>query len=309
MTADVSIIIPTFRRPDGLAKAVRSVVAQANPCGLVLEILIVDNDPDGSGRAMADTLITESRLETRYIHIPDAGVANARNGGVAATNAPLIAFLDDDEEAHTTWLCELVGAQRFHGADAVFGPVRARVPDAVALHRDYYAEFFSRFGPEETGPTPDYFGCGNSLVRREALPPGDTPFAVERNDIGGEDDLLFARMKAGGARFVWCEEAWVWEDPSPARANLKYTLRRAFAYGQGPSAACASASPVNPLGVLFWMGVGFGQFVVYGMAALALWAIRAPRRARMLDKAVRGLGKVFWGGPFSQAFYGLNSTS
>ena len=309
MSPDVSIIIPTFRRPDGLAKATRSVMAQANPCGLALEIIIVDNDPDGSGRDMAEALMSETTLDIRYVHVPEAGVANARNGGLAASTAPLIAFIDDDEEAHPTWLCELVGAQRFHGADAVFGPVRARVPDGVADHHAYYAEFFSRFGPEESGPIQDYYGCGNSLVRRAALPGGDTPFSVDRNEIGGEDDLLFAQMKARGARFVWCEEAWVWEDPSPARASLAYTLRRAFAYGQGPSAACASSTPMNPLGVLFWMGVGAGQFVVFGVAAMALWAVRAPRRARMLDKAVRGLGKVFWGGPFKQAFYGASSTA
>tara|TARA_R110002073_G_scaffold18767_14_gene69215 strand:+ start:2717 stop:3646 length:930 start_codon:yes stop_codon:yes gene_type:complete len=309
MSADVCIIIPTFRRPDGLSRAAYSILAQANPCGLELELLIVDNDPDGSARDLAETIAGDAGFPVRYIHMPEPGVANARNAGVAACTAPLIAFLDDDEEAPHTWLCEMVGAQRFHGADVVFGPVRARVPDAVDLHRDYYAEFFSRFGPEESGLIGDYYGCGNSLIRREALPDLKTPFAVERNAIGGEDDLLFAQMKAANARFVWCEEAWVWEDPSAARASLGYTLRRAFAYGQGPSAACASSRPANPLGVVFWMCVGAAQFLVFGLAAAFLWAVRAPRRARMLDKAARGLGKIFWGGPFSQQFYGINSTS
>jgi hypothetical protein len=52
------------------------------------------------------------------------------------------------------------------------------------------------------------------------------------------------------------------------------------------------------------MAVGAAQFAVYGSAAAALWLVRAPRRARMLDKAVRGLGKLFWGGPFTLKFYG-----
>ncbi|MEE2565254.1 glycosyltransferase family 2 protein [Hyphobacterium marinum] len=309
MSPDVSIIIPTFRRPGGLSKAAYSVIGQANPCGLSLELLIVDNDPAGSARERSQAIAADAPFPVHYVHMPEPGVANARNAGVAASSAPLIAFLDDDEEAPRTWLCELVGAQRFHGADAVFGPVRARVPEDVRAHRDYYAEFFSRFGPEESGPIADYYGCGNSLVRRAALPNAEAPFAVERNAIGGEDDLLFGQMKAAHARFVWCEEAWVWEDPSLSRASLKYTLRRAFAYGQGPSAACASSRPANPLGVVFWMLVGAAQFAIYGIAALALWLVRAPRRARMLDKAMRGLGKVFWGGPFSQQFYGIHSTN
>ena len=93
-------------------------------------------------------------------------------------------------------------------------------------------------------------------------------------------------------------------DPLEQRTTLDYTLRRAFAYGQGPSAACASGSPVNLPGIVFWMIVGAGQAAVYGVAAGFLWLVRAPHRARMLDKAMRGLGKVFWGGPFKQAFYG-----
>ncbi len=31
---------------------------------------------------------------------------------------------------------------------------------------------------------------------------------------------------------------------------------------------------------------------------------RTPHRAFMLDRALRGLGKVFFGGPFAMKFYG-----
>ncbi len=116
-------------------------------------------------------------------------------------------------------------------------------------------------------------------------------------------------MKRREARFVWCREAMVWEDPSLSRACLRYTLRRAFAYGQGPSATCAAGQWRDRLVLLFWMAVGAAQFLVYGAAALALWAIRAPSRARTLDRAIRGLGKVFWGGPFKQKFYGIATTA
>lgn len=304
MSVDVSIIIPTFHRPDGLEKAVRSVFAQLNPFGLGLELVIVDNDREGGARVTAERLISEAPFPARYIHAPQPGVANARNAGMAATSGPLVAFLDDDEEAAPSWLCELVGLQRFHDADAVFGPVQARVPETVRTHRAYYTEFFSRSGPEESGRIADSYGCGNSLIRRCAMPSPEAPFPVERNDTGGEDDALFAAMKRADARFVWCREALVWEDPALSRACLRYTLRRAFAYGQGPSATCAAGQWSEWPGLVFWMAVGAGQFLVYGLAALALWAVHAPRRARMLDRAIRGLGKVFWGGPFRQKFYG-----
>jgi succinoglycan biosynthesis protein ExoM len=309
MSVDVSIIIPTFHRPEGLEKAVRSVFAQINPFGLRLELVIVDNDRAGGARATAQRLLADAPFPARYVHAGEPGVANARNAGIAATTGPLIAFLDDDEEAAPSWICELVATQRFHEADAVFGPVQARVPETVLAHRAYYTEFFSRSGPEESGPIDGYYGCGNSLVRRAAMPSPESPFDAERNDIGGEDDLLFAAMKRREARFVWCREAMVWEDPALSRACLHYTLRRAFAYGQGPSSTCAAGQWREWPALLFWMAVGTGQFLVYGLAALVLWAVRAPSRARMLDRALRGLGKVFWGGPFKQKFYGGAATA
>ena len=305
MSVDVSIIVPTFFRPEGLERAVRSLFAQLNPFRLELELVVVDNDPAGGARAMVERLQREAPYPTRYIHAAEPGVANARNAGIAASSGALIAFLDDDEEANPTWLCELVGAQRFHDADAVFGPVRARVPDSTATHHAYYTEFFSRSGPEESGPINGYYGCGNSLIRRSSLPAGDMPFDAQCNAIGGEDDLLFAEMQQRHARFVWCREAPVWEDPSPSRVRLAYTLRRAFAYGQGTSAICAARSPRDLPGVVFWMLVGIAQLHIYGLLALVLWMVHSPARARMLDRAVRGLGKVFWWGPFKQEFYGV----
>ena len=144
----------------------------------------------------------------------------------------------------------------------------------TARHRAYLARFFSRVGPEAEGPMPGYFGCGNSLVRRAALPDPVAPFALERNHIGGEDDLLFGHMQAAGARFAWAPDAWVHEDPAPSRLTLRYTLLRAFAYGQGPTEHCASSVPPDRVGVVKWMAIGVGQALVYGAVAAVAWIDR-----------------------------------
>ena len=228
--------------------------------------------------------------------------ANARNAAMAAAKGGLIAFLDDDEEAPAGWLAEMLAVQSAFGADAVFGPVKARAPAAVREHRAYLERFFSREGPATTGPMDRYFGCGNSLIRRAALPDWNRPFSKVRNFIGGEDDLLFGGMGQAGAKFAWAADAFVWEDPVPERLTLGYTIARAFAYGQGPSSHSAASG--DRLGVARWMVVGLGQAAAFGAVAAVQWAARSPSRAEWLDRAARGLGKTFWWGPFKIQFYG-----
>ncbi|MDP3174965.1 MAG: glycosyltransferase family 2 protein, partial [Phenylobacterium sp.] len=186
----------------------------------------------------------------------------------------------------------------------VFGPVRGRLPPGVTRHRAYLEAFFSRVGPAEAGLIAHYYGCGDSLLRRASLPGGDQPFDATHNQTGGEDTLMFAAMQVAGARFAWAPEAWVWEDPAPSRLTLRYTLARAFAYGQGPSAACAAKTPPDVPGIAYWMGVGVGQALAFGMLAALKAVLRASDAADTLDRAARGLGKVLWWGPFKLKFYG-----
>jgi succinoglycan biosynthesis protein ExoM len=305
MTLAVSIIIPTQRRPAPLALAAGSALRQAGVDLTTVELVIVDNDTVPSAKAAVEALARSAPCPVVYVHEPRAGVAYARNAAMQAARGSLIAFLDDDEEAPTTWLANLLSVRDRYQADVVFGPVNARAPDTVTTHRAYLEQFFSRLDPAAEGLIDHYYGCGNSLLRRAALTNPDQPFSLKRNHIGGEDDLLFGEMQATGARFAWAPQAWVHEDPAPGRLSLRYTLARAFAYGQGPSEHCYSSSPRNYGGVAKWMVVGMAQGALFGLLAGVKWLLRRPDRAETLDRAARGLGKVLWGKPFKIAFYGL----
>ena len=307
MSERVSLIIPTQRRLGGLQVAARSVFAQQGVDPSRLELVVVDNDQVPSAQETIDALAAEAPFPVVYVHEPRAGVANARNAAMSQAQGDLIAFLDDDEEAPPTWLAGLLATRDALEADVVFGPVRGRAPPEIARHPTYLETFFSRLGPAQSGAIEHYYGCGNSLLRRAALPDPQAPFSALRNHIGGEDDLLFGEMKAQGARFGWAAEAWVWEDPVPDRLSLGYTIRRAFAYGQGPSAACAAAKPPNYLGLAYWMTQGLAQAGVFGLLAAFKWLIRAPDFAFTLDRAARGLGKTLWWGPFKIEFYGRSA--
>jgi glycosyltransferase involved in cell wall biosynthesis len=296
MTPDISIVIPTFRRPQRAIEAVRSALTQTG----AFEVIAVDNDPDGSAlealRSIGDPRVV-------VVHEPRAGVANARNAGLRRARGELIAFLDDDEIAPESWLEELVRVQREHRADVVFGPVRTRLLGPVRDHQDYFGDFFARDPGHAEGPISMFYGCGCSLVRRAALPAAE-PFSAERNEIGGEDDLLFQGMEAAGAVFAWAPGAWVWETPEPSRVTLAYTLKRAFAYGQGPATKAWTGPKRDVAAVLFWMAVGATQTVVYGAVAVGCYVAKTRGRAFAYRRAVEGLGKLLWFPFIKPRFYG-----
>lgn len=298
----VCILIPTMRRPESLARALRSVFAQEGLNGHPVSVVVVDNDPAGTARATVDAVRPECPFPLAYRHEPRPGVATARNAGLAATDAPLIAFLDDDEAASRGWLAALLRAQEATGADAVFGPIVGRIPDERGWAAAYLQHFFGRQGPVSTGLIDHGYGCGNSLMVRATTLPGSAPFDASADQTGGEDDALFAALKTRGGRFGWAHDAWAEEFAPPHRATMGYALSRAFAYGQGPSQTAAKAR--DWLGVFRWMLIGTAQAVIWGLGALALTVVAHPQRADLMDKAARGLGKVFWTKGFEPQLYG-----
>jgi hypothetical protein len=287
----VAVIIPTFRRPQSLERAVRSVLAQRDFGTLVHELLVVDNDPAASARDAVKRL-QSGAPRLRYLHCPEAGVSNARNAGVAATTAPLVGFLDDDEAAPSDWLASLYSAHRALRADVTFGPVRGQTERAPGWIRDYLEAFFSRTGPAASGLSDTVYGCGNAMLTRATCLDGAEPFDPRANETGGEDDRLFQTLKAGDRRFAWAAEAWVWEHAAESRQTLRYALTRAFGYGQSPCQIAARKGCWDR--VAQWMAIGAAQAVGFGLAAVVTLPVRPTRGLQLLDRAARGLGKLFW---------------
>lgn len=299
----VSIVIPTFRRPVQAVAAARSALAQ--DFSGAFEVVLVDNDPGASALDLLGKLREDAKHPVTIVYEPRAGVANARNAGVRAASGKFIAFLDDDEIAQPRWLSELLRVQSETTADVVFGPVNAKLAESHKRHREYFEDFFSRDPDHDEGRINAYYGCGCCLIRRAALP-SDSPFSPERNEIGGEDDLLFETLKSKRAKFAWAPTAYVFETPEPARVTLKYTLRRAFAFGQGPATKAWVSTPRKKRVIAGWMLVGLGQTLVYGVAALVGFVGKTERRAFAYRRLAEGLGKLLWFPSLKPRFYGAS---
>jgi glycosyltransferase involved in cell wall biosynthesis len=90
---DVSVVIPTFNRAPTLPASVASVLAQE---GVDFEVVVVD---DGSTDSTSAVLAGMADPRLRVIRAPHEGIAVARNRGVAAARAPVVAFHDSDDLA------------------------------------------------------------------------------------------------------------------------------------------------------------------------------------------------------------------
>jgi succinoglycan biosynthesis protein ExoM len=298
---NISIVIPTFRRPDGLRRALESAIAQSRQPD---EIVVVDNDPDGSARTMVATAKAIAKCDVVYVHEPRPGVSNARNAGFGAARGRFIAFLDDDEIANVYWLAALMETARALDADVVFGPLRGEALDVGGIRGDLARRLYSRIGPEADTVLDKPYGCGNSLIDRAAFDLPAAPFDPRMNASGGEDDVFFAILARQGARFAWSVKAHGVETVGASRTSWSYLAARAFAFGQGATQSARHAGSWS--GIAFWMAVGLAQFLVYGPLA-ALAAIASPGRAAgLIDRCIQGAGKLLWIQAFEPRFYGQN---
>lgn len=95
----VSVITPTYKRPDTLPRTIDSVLNQTYSS---VEIIVVDdNNPDSEGRKRTETIMAPyaDNPRVRYIkHEKNKNGSAARNTGVRNSTAKYIAFLDDDDE-------------------------------------------------------------------------------------------------------------------------------------------------------------------------------------------------------------------
>lgn len=291
----ISVVVPTFNRPEGLKRAVTSVFRQTRAAE-GFDLIIVDNAPNGSAAETIEDLRRACPATINFIalHEPAAGVANARNCAMRAVKTDLVAFLDDDQSAPKTWLETLLNAHRDYPAAVIFGPVRTTLPTGQRRHQRYFEDFFARNPGFETGYIDTTFGCGNALVDFSKVPGYAPWFDPAMNESGGEDDILFVRIREAFGRFAWAADASVWEHPPVKRVTLTYTLKRAFSYGQAPITLAQRKSQFPLFGILFWMLIGLGKAVWHGGCWILLSLLRHPDRAFQLDKAMRGIGKLIW---------------
>lgn len=108
MTVRLTVVIPTHNRPEGLSRAVTSLQHQTCP---EYEAIIVDDGSNPPARCPDDPRFRViSNERTR-------GSSGARNTGILASSAPIVAFLDDDDEWKPTYIERTLAAHERFGVE------------------------------------------------------------------------------------------------------------------------------------------------------------------------------------------------
>jgi glycosyltransferase involved in cell wall biosynthesis len=158
----VSVVIPTYNRPQFVRGAVRSVLAQTF---LDFELIVIDNgsvdDTSNVIRSFDDPRVRCVRIEINN------GVSPARNRGIELARGEFIAFLDDDDE----WLPDKL-TRRSTGAPVPLSNRSSRRSEATSsttyapriasaqLPRSWFAENAS---PKSVASTKASFSVKNTI--------------------------------------------------------------------------------------------------------------------------------------------------
>lgn len=301
-TQGVSIVIPTYKRPESLIRALKSVEPEARQHPLC-EIVVTDNDPLASAKDAVSAFIKNTDTSLIYIHEPKPGVSNARNTALKKARGRYIAFLDDDMEALPGWVSALLKTSDYYKAGLVFGPIEAVMPEGKAEY-PFMASAFERKPYTETQLISEGIGTGGSLIDRLLCDLPSPAFNPALNQTGGEDDAFFKHVIHKGAKAAWAQNAKCLEHVPQIRATLSYIWLRNFAYGQSPSQEAIEKGLKGLPRLIFWMAVGTVQSLLNLPALIMGSLVKSPKRVTALAKFAQGAGKIFWLKAFSPKLYG-----
>jgi GT2 family glycosyltransferase len=105
----VSLIIPTLRRPEHLARCLGSLVPQTKPAN---EILVGIRADDHSNDDVLKTY--RERLSVRPVEAKGVGVVGSMSSCLREASGDYIALLDDDIELPPNWIERMIGHIRSH---------------------------------------------------------------------------------------------------------------------------------------------------------------------------------------------------
>lgn len=242
----LSVCICTYKRPCLLQRLLRELARQETGGAFTFSIVVADNDREESAKDVVSEFQRSSSIPTTYCVEVQQNIALTRNRALQNASGDFIAFIDDDEFPAADWLARLMSTCEACEVDGVLGPVRPFFEEEPPkwLRKGRFCE-----RPEhKTGSLLSWRDTrtGNVLFRRIIIEGLREPFRRALGN-GGEDQDFFRTMMGAGKRFVWCNEAIVYEAVPRERWKRSYLLKRALLRGQNEKLFLSLTSIVKSL--------------------------------------------------------------
>jgi GT2 family glycosyltransferase len=243
---DITVVVCTHERPDGLEACLRSLLVQVYPR---FSVLVVDNAPvTDRSKAVVDRFASSA---ISYVIEERKGLSWARMAALEAAGGGILAWIDDDETADPHWLAELARAFHEHPeAGAVSGIV---VPGELETWPQVWFEQFGGhnklrgFTPKVFSPdtartqSPLYplpmFGAGGNMAFRstalEQIGGFDVALGAGSRSMGAEDTLAFTELLWAGGTVVYQPTAVTYHYQ---RRSMEELRRQMLGYGVGLTA-------------------------------------------------------------------------
>jgi len=221
----VSVIVPVYNRSQLLAQCLASLCAQNYPRDSY-EIIVID---DGSTDESAEVARAIGQIWNGELHIisqANGGPSSARNAGITASKADMVAFTDSDCTAAPDWLDSLVSTYNATQADGVGGPIINNLPHTWVAEYLLATHFFRH---RERKGIVDYLVTANVIFKRASLV--TIGGFTARKGVWGEDADLSFRLKQSGYSLALSPTGAVTHYGTPI--SLGGLITELYRYGRG----------------------------------------------------------------------------
>lgn len=295
----VSIIVPTHNRAALLDRTLTSLAQLEIPCGIALDLIVVASACTDHTVSIVRNAEGKLRCTVQIIEESHPGLSLARNRGLAAAPADLIAFLDDDIWVERGWLGALVRA----AGDLPAGLLAGRVTLEWESCRPNWTSpaVEGLLGLNDLGDEVrelvrrGRLRGGNFALRRSVVENvGDFSLALGRRGselLSGEETELEARTLAAGHRIFYVPDMAVRHWIPRERATFAYL--KAVAFGRGRSRVALQRTGRGSV-AFSCARLGVAQTLLGGVRTLQGWLRRHDgERVAASLLCHRGLGTLF----------------
>ena len=234
----VLLSVCTCKRPNMLKDCILSVNKLIIPQNIKIELLIIDNDSDGSARNTIEQLKNNIKIPVHYFVEDKRGISNARNRLLKEAinlKASHILMFDDDELLTENTLYEHINLYtKNEKALITTGPTiskfKPEYPEYIKKHM-----VFKQSTTKKTGDIRSNCAAGNVFFPVNLLTDYGLCFSEKYVFMGGEDGDFFHKAFELGFTIVWNSEAIIYEAVPPARATINYILKKCYYNGYAGS--------------------------------------------------------------------------